>query len=59
MFDVGARLATPGQRVAKAKTVSERAKSVQANIGDDAFAAPFHHHRNRAATLHPVGALLV
>ena len=48
-----------GQRMAEPETIGKAAKSVQPNMRHNAFAAPFHHHRNRADTLHPVGALLV
>ena len=34
-------------------------KSVQPDMGDDLVAATFHHHRNRAVTVHLASALQV
>ena len=38
-------------------TVSERAQRVQPDMRDDLLAAAFHHHRNRAVTVHLASAL--
>jgi hypothetical protein len=35
----------------------ERSKSVQADMSDDLLAAPFHHHRRRAVSVHLASAL--
>jgi hypothetical protein len=45
------------QRITQTQPVGKRAKSVQADMGDDLLAAPFHHHRNRAVSVHLASAL--
>ena len=40
------------QRIAEPQPVGERAQGVQSDVGHDLVAAAFHHHRNRAVTLH-------
>ena len=47
------------QRITQPQTVGKRAKSVQPDMSDDLLAAPFHHHRNRAVTVHLASALQV
>ena len=46
------------QRIAQPQPVGERAKRVQPDMGHDLVAAAFHHHRNRAVTVHLASALL-
>src|SRR5947208_13522394 len=47
------------QRITKPQTVPKRSKSMQPDMSDDLLAAPFHHHRDRAVTVHLGSALLV
>ena len=45
------------QRITQPQPIGERAKSVQSDMSDDLLAASFHHHRNRAVTVHLASAL--
>src|SRR6266508_6190551 len=45
------------QRIAQPQPVGKGAKSMQPDMGDDLLAAPFHHHRDRAVTVHLASAL--
>jgi hypothetical protein len=44
------------QRVAEPQTISKRAAH-GADVGDDLVPAAFHHHRDRAVSVHLAGAL--
>jgi hypothetical protein len=46
------------QQLAHPEPISERPQSMQPDMSDDLFAAPFHDHRNRAVTVHLASALL-
>lgn len=50
---------TGRQQITKPQPVGERSKRVQADMSHDTLAGPFHHHRNRAVTVHLRSALLV
>ena len=47
------------QRITEPQTVGERPQDVQPDMGDDLVAATFHHHRDRAVTVHLASALQV
>ena len=47
------------QRIAEPNRSARRAQGVQSDVGHDLVAAAFHHHRNRAVTLHLASALQV
>jgi len=47
------------QRITKPQPVSKRTKRVQSDMGNHLVAAPFHHHRHRAVTVHLASALQV
>jgi hypothetical protein len=46
------------ERIAQPQPVRKRAKRVKTDVGHDLVAAGFHHHRNRAVTVHLASALL-
>lgn len=45
-------------RLREHNPVHQLFQRVQADVGDDSFAAPFHNHRNCAVSIHLAGALL-
>jgi hypothetical protein len=48
-----------GERITQPQAVGKRSQRLQPDMSDDLLAAPFHHHRNRAVTVHPAGALQI
>ena len=49
--------ASAAERITDAEAVSKRTKQMQPDMRDNAFAARFHDHRNRAVTVHLASAL--